>query len=329
MKFVSNDYVDKVIKRLKNKKEFTQEDFTNLNKELNQCNIQGTKIKYGYLSKCIRDMKQDIRDNVYSSAENCMDFNIKNENDILVQIINHVILEVPRANDLDTLYGQSERNNSKLREYKREQADFSNKIDKLENIKSEFIGILSIFAAVIIGFFGGLNAIGSAFENIDNVSKYRIVFMVTILGLIMFNVIYMLLREVSKLAGKEHEKDTQQCNECKKNKEQHMVKCAMTKHSYAFFFNITLISGLASTYVLYLIDKYNIISATLNLWKHTNINVAFIPIVGGGLFIGFSLITFRFFIKPNIHKYNCNKTSKEKKDNKKVKQELNGSNAPA
>lgn len=324
MKFVSNDYVDKIIKKLRKKEEFTKLDFIDLNKELNSTKLQGTKIKYGYLSKCIRDMSKEVRDNVHNSAEICMEFDIPEENDILIQVINHIILEVPRANDFDTLHEQSKNYNNKFREYNKDQKDFANRMANFEskfgNIQGEFIGILSIFAAVIIGFFGGLNVIGSAMQNMGDVSKYRIVFVILVLGLVMFNVIYMLLREVSKLAGKEKDKELAQCKNCKNKKP---IICAKKKHSHCFYFNIFSILGLLLTYGLYLIDEYNVIYAILKLWKHTRVDKAFIPVIGlfiASIVLGMSLFIFKKVMNKIENSYNLECISNKSDNDKRVNQ---------
>ena len=284
MKFVSNDWIDRVLNKLKEKKDLKEKDLKELNKVLNEAKLENTKIKYGYLSSCIQNMGAEVRDNVFKSAEKCIHFDVEDENEILMQIINHIILEVPRANDLDKLKDQHQTYSNKVRESGKEQREFAKKMEKFEdkfgNIQGEFIGILSIFSAVIIGFFGGLNVIGSAMQHMGLGSKYRLTFTIVILGLIMFNVIYMLLGEVSKLAGKEKDRSFKYCKKCEENETRNIVKCSINKHPYAFYFNLLSITALIFTYGLYLVDKYNVITSILDIFKFTRNNQALIPVVG-------------------------------------------------
>ncbi|MGL5717093.1 MAG: hypothetical protein ACRCX2_29015 [Paraclostridium sp.] len=315
MKFVSNDWIDRVINKLSKEEEFKKNDFKELNKILNEAKLEGVKIKYGYLSNCIKNMKGPVRDNVFTSAEKCIYFDVKDENEILMQIINHIILEVPRANDLDRLKDQYQTYSNKVRESSKEQREFAKKMDKFEdkfgNIQGEFIGILSIFSAVIIGFFGGLNVIGSAMQHMGHGSKYRLIFTIVILGLIMFNVIYMLLAEVSKLAGKEKNRSFKYCKTCEENETRNIVKCSINKHPYAFYFNLLSITALIFTYGLYLVDKYNVITSILDIFKGTRNNQALIPVLGSILAI-IVLISYIYILNKTREFLDCKEPKEEK-----------------
>ncbi|UWX05178.1 hypothetical protein JBF11_06830 [Taurinivorans muris] len=63
---------------------------------------------------------------------------------------------------------------------------------KIEGFQKEYVGILSIFAAVIVAFTAGTTFSSSILNNIDNVSIYRLVFTCLLLGCVLINVLYIL-----------------------------------------------------------------------------------------------------------------------------------------
>lgn len=267
MKVVSNYYIDKILQDLKKKEGFNETDLQKMNKYLNEEEKNkkyenGSKISYAYLASQIRNMQEQERDTIHSNAELCISFEIEEENEVLRQIINHTMLEVPRANDLDSFHKQNEHSTSKINEFISQQEEFITKMDKFENrfseVQSEFIGILSIFSAVIIGFFGGLSIIGSALSNMHNVSIYRITCITIILGIIMFNVIYMLLKEVGKLSGKDNYTVPQNMNL------KESILYNINKHPYVYFYNIISLLGLLIEGIIYGINYYNIEYITKN-----------------------------------------------------------------
>lgn len=69
-------------------------------------------------------------------------------------------------------------------------------------LQTQMISILSIFAAVIIAFSGGISFLGSALTSVQNVPLYKSVIICTLCGLILFNVVFSLIYLVGKLIGK-------------------------------------------------------------------------------------------------------------------------------
>ena len=70
---------------------------------------------------------------------------------------------------------------------------------KFSTIEREYITILGIFAAVILAFVGGITFSSSVLQHIDNVSIYRLVFVILLLGFVLTNTINLLLRYIFKL----------------------------------------------------------------------------------------------------------------------------------
>jgi len=102
----------------------------------------------------------------------------------------------------DEFYNQTELVNRYKKDFRKTKKKFEEQKNTITNLHSNFISILGIFASIIIAFFGGLNVLGSILNNIEKVSKYRLTFITTITGFIIFNIIFMLLYSVAKLTDK-------------------------------------------------------------------------------------------------------------------------------
>lgn len=268
MNLVSNDKVKEILDKLV-KVEFDVRCFIHAN-SLDET-IIGDKIKYEYVSSYIKELDSEAIDVLRKNSNKCFDEYENIKNDIVMQIVNHVLLEIPRAVQFKELEDQAQRYRNQYRKSRDFQRNIESKNkefdEKFGSIQSEFIAILSIFAAVIIGFFGGLNVIGSALSNMHNVSIYRLIFVIVILGMIMFNVIYMLLKEVGRLSGK-----GKHMVSINYNTVIDFVKCIINNYTYAFLYNITSILILIMIYLLYLIDKNTSIFIPM-------LNVVFVVII--------------------------------------------------
>lgn len=71
-----------------------------------------------------------------------------------------------------------------------------------KNMQNEYITILGIFAAIVLAFTGGLTFSTSVLENIEKATPYRILAIVLILGLILFNLIWLLIDFLRDINGK-------------------------------------------------------------------------------------------------------------------------------
>lgn len=84
--------------------------------------------------------------------------------------------------------------------------------DSLENATSEFnetikntlrdhITIFGVFSAIIITFVGGISYSASVLESMNVTSIFRLVFVICLLGLVLFNVIYLLFYVILKVSN--------------------------------------------------------------------------------------------------------------------------------
>lgn len=74
--------------------------------------------------------------------------------------------------------------------------------DNLSKMQSEYITILGIFASIVLAFTGGMTFSTTILENISSTSIYRIIVISLILGLILFNVMWLLIDFLRDINGK-------------------------------------------------------------------------------------------------------------------------------
>ena len=70
---------------------------------------------------------------------------------------------------------------------------------KVKSLQIESITILGIFAAVMLAFVGGITFSTSVLQNIHKASKYRITFITFLIGLILFDVIWVLMNFIHEI----------------------------------------------------------------------------------------------------------------------------------
>lgn len=74
--------------------------------------------------------------------------------------------------------------------------------DRQEDMQKEYITILGIFAAIVLAFTGGIVFSSSVLENIDKSSIYRTTLITFIIGIVFFNLIWLLIDFIRDINGK-------------------------------------------------------------------------------------------------------------------------------
>ena len=74
--------------------------------------------------------------------------------------------------------------------------------EKAKNLQTELVSVLSIFAGVVIAFFGGLSFLGSSISSIQNVIIYKSVLVCVLCGLVLFNLIFLLMYFVGNIINR-------------------------------------------------------------------------------------------------------------------------------
>lgn len=145
------------------------------------------------LSEYIRDSRMDDDEKVYRYSPDAFLG--------ITKLTDHIILEVQRNRDYDALSNkvlkaQHEAHNEA--EQLRDEIDKAKKTIKkarkeAQSSKMELVAILSIFAALVIAFSGGLTYLGGTISSSGDASIESTLFSVLICGLMLFNIIAFLM----------------------------------------------------------------------------------------------------------------------------------------
>lgn len=73
--------------------------------------------------------------------------------------------------------------------------------EETTKMRAEYISILGIFSSIVLAFVGGLTFSTSVLENINKASVYRIFLMAFVIGLVFFNIIWILLDFIKRVHG--------------------------------------------------------------------------------------------------------------------------------
>lgn len=75
-------------------------------------------------------------------------------------------------------------------------------MDSMKDSEKQYITILGIFASIVLAFTGGIAFSTSVLSNIDKASIYRLVFVTSLLGFILFNTICVMFEFVREINNK-------------------------------------------------------------------------------------------------------------------------------
>lgn len=124
----------------------------------------------------------------------------------LNKLYDHIVLEQIR---LKEVYGESK----EIAEHAKDLSDKATisleKADELVEettaVKTEVITVLGIFAAILLAFVGGLTFSTSVLANLHQVSVYRIIIAILLIGLVLINILYGLFYYVDRLVRRHDE----------------------------------------------------------------------------------------------------------------------------
>lgn len=144
----------------------------------------------------------DVLRKGYNAINYDADGNLIDISDSIRKLYDHVSLDIARI-----MYSEAEDRRivsyETIQEVRSDVDEVKTGIDKAyQKIKSqqkEYISILGIFASVILAFMGGMVFSTSVFNNIAQVSIYRILIASLIIGLVFTNIIYSLFYYINKI----------------------------------------------------------------------------------------------------------------------------------
>lgn len=147
---------------------------------------------------------------------------------------------------------QANRLNTQINKIKKSQKKFSKINDQVENAYSQFISILGIFSAIVLVFFGGTSVFASFFQNMADIPYYKTSFTLAIIGIILFDIIFMFFYILSKLLKRNIASIKQNVDGC-------IAKRIYKRYPYVALFHlimgIILVISIGFIYHDYTVDK--------------------------------------------------------------------------
>ena len=135
---------------------------------------------------------------------------------------------------------------------------------KANSLQTELIAVLSIFAAIVITFSGGITFLGSVMASIKDVTYFESVILAAIIcGAVIFNTIFLMMYMVSKITERNI---FSKCisEECPCFNDNTTCNCSGLKKirirlPYVFYFNLAIIIAIIIDIIVWYLDIIEII----------------------------------------------------------------------
>lgn len=128
----------------------------------------------------------------------------------LAKLLDHIELEGMRLNRMKAVERYRDESNQIKNDLDAVAAVIEKKAKEAEDSVTHFheqsIAILSIFSAVVLAFMGGISFASSVLGNISQVSMFRLLITILLLGFVLFNSIFILMRFVAHIIRKNDSK---------------------------------------------------------------------------------------------------------------------------
>lgn len=202
----------------------------------------------------------------------------------VIKLCDHINLELARLNystklhsDLETtqkVLSESTKRNSEMQEALKQSQEalkssqaaldestqkLNDAQNKLANTQGQVVAILSIFAAIVISFAGGISLLGSALSSVANAPILKLLLVVFAAGLILVDAVTALIYTVSRIVGKNiYAKCVREDCTCEKKGKPlcNSLKKLMKRLPFVFWINIVLIGLLVITTALYILNIF-------------------------------------------------------------------------
>lgn len=214
---------------------------------------------YSILSRCLGSYQADERDSIPVILARVVDLAAlqkQTEKDArilgsLQKLLDHIEFECLRLNRMDEI-----RNLAKVSKTQQEQTsaiaqevanDTKLLESKVQGFHEQSITILGIFSAVVVGFMAEISLFTKGFETLTPKNVYALLFYCTVVGIIVFDTLFMLIFFVAKIAG-----FSLSVNKHAKESGLWLFR-TFFNYPYVYCFNILAILGAV---LLYLANKY-------------------------------------------------------------------------
>lgn len=220
-------------------------------------------IQYSYIANFLNTISEEDLEKIdinIKEIENKFNCNFEKKNTNLLKIIENIKLELVRINTNLSIKMKMDQFDKIMRVQSKEKSEFEKKINlaeqNIDKTQGQVITILSIFAGIIIAFFGGTNLLANAITEFNKSNKFMSYSLVIIIGIIMFNIIYLLLYSISKIVKIPISIGTCK-SECIKCSQYGHFKRIINRYPIAFYFNVSAVWGIFLISYLYILLKEN------------------------------------------------------------------------
>lgn len=242
-----DDQMPKVLEQLDRLKEFV--DFSTEDVKCVYTSFDSIyKVKtfrhsYSEISKYLSDLIPDERDIIELNLLEVLFYaaGVNENSDTTVRLgklSDHVSLEHMRLGRMDAIKFIGTKVHEESQEMKRLSESNNKNMGKLHRringFQSQSITILGIFSGLVIGFSSGIDLLDSTFSNINSMNFYKMLVYICVIGLILFDVIFMLMYSVSKISNGSlavacKNESCDSCGNCK-------LKLSRLRHKYPYVY---------------------------------------------------------------------------------------------
>lgn len=167
----------------------------------------------------------------------------------------NAVMNTVKSNIRDNLNHQTKLE-STVKGTEEKMSNFDEKLNRSEKKLNEFntqsITVRSIFAGVVMAFFGGMSFFTETFKVMGEVSKYRLFMTVLLVGFFIFNTIFILINLSSKIIDVDiRSKSVCLDRKCVCNKGCNIVNRARYKYPMVFYFDILILAMMVMVIALW------------------------------------------------------------------------------
>lgn len=253
-----------------------------------------------FLSSKIKDIRDSISDPDIKRRVSKLWDHINLENirlEQLKRISNDANKAFTEVNEVKSQYTDLEEKWEKINKQAKDVDDKIKKMDKdIDNSTAKSITILGIFSGIVMAFTGGLSFIASALENMSQVSIYRLVLVIIVLSMSIFNIIFMFMYTIGRFTNS-YLGSNCNCDNVLEGCSDKKLKCIVVRYPLASYFNILCSLSIMTLIFLYTIDRFNLLTKLIS--HNIFFGLCFLAIIFG------SYLFLIFFIIQKISKIEC------------------------
>lgn len=234
---------------------------------LNEIYTEDFRHYYSTISRKLRQMDPDEREMVSKCMQEVIDKlivyerenELKNKNinrydnliNSIVKLNDHINLEIERMKleiisnaNLQKSISETqsiESSYENMREYiDSMESKMYNMEDRLNSYNTQALTILSIFAGLVFAFTGGFSFISTALQNIHEASVYKLTFTLMIVGLFIYDLIFLFFYMIAKITNKNISAHCTKTGSCECGWSDDCEKCKWYKKIWRKFWFVLL-----------------------------------------------------------------------------------------